>query len=159
MFVLCAFTGWRENLSSLEIVLTSWDSPSATLSSWSFFFIALFSHLMCENLTLFCNVRFTGWDLLEPLPRCFFFLLSRVKSRKRAENCNLSCVTVHTGERTKRFLSEHIGLRFTDRMLADLAFRSVQRWFMSSSLCCRNTASSELPRALTIFVLFPSTLL
>lgn len=45
------------------------------------------------------------------------------------------------------------------RMLADLALRSLQRWFMSSSLCWRNTASSELPRALTIFDLFPSTLL
>lgn len=44
-------------------------------------------------------------------------------------------------------------------MLADLALRSFQRWFMSSSLCCRNTASSELPRAFTILNLLPSTLL
>lgn len=45
------------------------------------------------------------------------------------------------------------------RILADFAFKSFQRWFISSMRCCSNAASSEFPKAFTIFCLFPSMLL
>lgn len=47
----------------------------------------------------------------------------------------------------------------TDRMLADFAFKSFHLWFISSSRCWSIVASSEFPKAFTIFCLFPSMLL
>lgn len=53
----------------------------------------------------------------------------------------------------------HFDASITNLMLADFAFRSFQRWFMSSRRCWSRAASSEFPRAFTIFCLFPSILL
>ena len=47
----------------------------------------------------------------------------------------------------------------TDLMLADFAFKSFHLWFISSSRCWSIVASSEFPKAFTIFCLFPSMLL
>lgn len=47
----------------------------------------------------------------------------------------------------------------TDLMLADFAFKSFHLWFISSNRCWSIVASSEFPKAFTIFCLFPSMLL